>query len=316
MTTCWIVTEAGLTGTENQCRGVADALGWTPVIKRIGLRQPWRALSPFLPFECARSFTGDALAAPWPDVLIASGRKSIAAVRYIKKQNPATLAVQLQDPRSTHALFDLIAVPHHDPARGDNVLVTAAAPNMITPKKLATARAQWAARLEPLPAPRVAVLIGGDSRAHTLSTARMETLCAQLRALAQAGHGLMVTASRRTGEAQRAMLETALADCPTAFVWDGTGDNPYHGFLAWADHILVTADSVSMIAEAATTGTSVHLIPMDGGSARFTRFYDHLRARGAIGDFDGTLPVRAYERLDDAAAVAAAIRALMQKRAK
>ena len=58
MTTCWIVTEDGLTGTENQCRGVAAALGISPDIKRIGLRQPWRMLSPWLGLERAATFTG------------------------------------------------------------------------------------------------------------------------------------------------------------------------------------------------------------------------------------------------------------------
>ena len=51
----WIVTE-GLTGTENQCLGVAEALGVSPQIKRIKLNQPWKALSPYIGFETAETF--------------------------------------------------------------------------------------------------------------------------------------------------------------------------------------------------------------------------------------------------------------------
>jgi mitochondrial fission protein ELM1 len=316
MISCWIVTEQGLTGTENQCRGVADALGVTPEIKRIGLRQPWKTLSPWLGFERPASFTGDRLAEPWPDLLLASGRKSIAAARYVRRQSPQTLIVQIQDPRSDRKRFDLVAVPHHDPARGPNVLVTAAAPNMITPQKLDAARAQFAALLAPLPAPRVAVLIGGNSKAHKLPAARMDTLCAQLKKLADDGYSLMVTASRRTGEDNRKKLEKSLSGKPGVLIWDGTGDNPYMGFLAWADYILVTADSVSMISEAATTGRPVYVIGLDGGSARFNRFYDHLRQRGVIRRFTGELAPYDSVPLNDAAQVAAAIRALMQKRHK
>ncbi|MBU0800447.1 MAG: mitochondrial fission ELM1 family protein [Alphaproteobacteria bacterium] len=309
MTSCWIVTEHGLTGTENQCRGVAAAMGLDPVIKRIGLRQPWKTLSPFLGFECACTFTGDPLTAPWPDLVIASGRKSIAAARYIKKRSPHTKLVQIQDPRAAHKIFDLIAVPHHDPARGDNILVTDAAPNMITPEKLKAARTQFAPLLENIAQPRVAVLIGGDSKAHKLTTARMITLCAHLKNLMDHGYGLMITASRRTGAAQKKILTESL---PGALIWDGTGDNPYHGFLAWADYIMVTADSVSMIAEAATTGKPVYLIPLDGGSRRFDRFYHHLQKHGAVRPFEGTLSPYDYVPLHDAGLVAESIHKLMQ----
>lgn len=313
MYSCWIITEDGLTGTENQCRGVAAALGVDPVIKRIRLRQPWKTLSPWLGCETAATFAGDPLTAPFPALVIASGRKSIAAARYIKKQSPQTKLVQIQDPRAAHNLFDLIAVPHHDPARGPNILVTHAAPNMITPEKLAAAHAQFAPLLAPLPAPRVAVLIGGNSKAHKLTPARMHTLCAQLKTLQSHGYSLMITASRRTGPAQQKILRAAL---PDALIWDGSkkangGDNPYHGFLAWADYILVTADSVSMIAEAATTGKPVYIIPLDGGSKRFDRFYDHLQRYGAIRPFEGTLAPAHYEPLNDAATIANSIHRLM-----
>lgn len=311
--TTWIVTETGLIGTENQCRGVAMALGVDPVIKRIGLRQPWKSLSPFIGCESSASFTGDTLDGPWPDLVIASGRKAIAAARYIRRQSPRTLLVQVQDPRWSRRTFDLIAVPHHDPARGKNVIVTAAAPNMITPALLQSAREKWAPLLEPLRGPRVAVLIGGNSKAHTLTPARMKTLCAQLKSLMDTGDSLMITTSRRTGEENMTILRQSL---PGALIWDGTGDNPYHGYLAWADYILVTADSVSMISESATTGKPVYLIPLDGGSRRFDRFYEYLMTRGVIRRFEGNLTPYDYVPLDDAGAAAESICELMQKRGK
>jgi mitochondrial fission protein ELM1 len=63
----WVITE-GLVGTENQCLGVAEALEVNPIIKRIGLRQPWKFLSPYLGFECSATFS-KTLNAPWPDNL-------------------------------------------------------------------------------------------------------------------------------------------------------------------------------------------------------------------------------------------------------
>jgi len=308
MKTLWIVTENNLTGTENQCRGVAGALGLSPVTKRIGLRQPWKILSPWLGLDCVHAFTGDALSPPWPDIVIASGRKAIAATRYIKKKNPETFTVFIQNPRIDSRHFDMVALPAHDNLRGENVTVTQAAPNMITPALLSGAREKFAPLLEPLPAPRVAVMIGGDSRAHRLTPDIMNKLTLQLKDLAADGYSLMITASRRTGEKNKDILLSGLRQVKNALLWDGTGDNPYHGFLAWADYIIVTADSASMLSEAATTGKPVYMAALEGGSARFDRLHNALLHKGIIRKFEGKLEPYRYTPLDDAAMVAGEIR--------
>ena len=127
---CWIVTE-GIAGTENQCLGVAEALGVTPTVKKIVLRQPWHTLSPWLGSESEWTFSplGDSLRAPWPDLVLAAGRKGIAAARYIRRMSGHRAFIAfLQDPRISPSQFDLVAVPAHDRLRGANVIVTAAAP--------------------------------------------------------------------------------------------------------------------------------------------------------------------------------------------
>ncbi len=299
--------EDGLIGTENQCIGVAEALNLKPVIKRIQLRQPWKTLSPYLAFEQSWSFTGDSLAPPWPDIILASGRKSIAASRFIKRHSPnKTYTVQIQDPRINPKYFDLVAVPEHDPTRGDNVLVTQATPNRITQPRLEQARQDFETLLGPLPAPRVAVLIGGNSKAHKLTTETMHTLARDLKELSH-NYGLMITTSRRTGTDNKTILEEGLKDT-TAYIWDGTGENPYFGFLGWADYIIVTEDSTSMVSESATTGKPVYVVPLEGGTDRFTRFRQGLLDKGLIRLFEGKLEPYDYEPLNDAALVAEEIK--------
>ncbi len=306
---CWIVTE-GMAGTENQCLGVAEALGIDAEVRRISLRQPWRILSPYLGLEFGASFI-PALTPPWPDLLIASGRKSIAASRYIKRASRGkTFTVQIQDPRIDPKEFDLVAVPEHDPTRGENVIVTAAAPNRITPVRLAKARNDFAPLFAMMPSPHIAVLLGGNSKAHTMSAFGMKRLGAQLAGL---DGSLIVTASRRTSEEQRDAFLTGLGNRPY-WHWGGTGENPYMGMLAWADYILVTADSVSMLSDAATTGKPVYMIPMDGGSRRFDKFHENLLKHGIIRRFDGMLEQWSYEPLQDSARIAAEIRRLMALR--
>lgn len=311
MTSCWIVTE-GIAGTENQCLGVAEALGMMPEVKRIGLRQPWRLLSPYLAFESAATFTGDPLTPPWPDLLIASGRKSIAASRYIKRASSGkTLTVQIQDPRISPDSFDLVAVPAHDPTRAENVIVTNAAPNRITPERLDEARRDFVHPFDHFQKPIVSVLIGGNSKAYKMPVSVMHKLAADLKILTN-NYSLAITASRRTGEENHKILTNALAGTD-AWIWNGHGPNPYFAMLAWADFILVTADSVSMISEAATTGKPVYMIPLEGGTKRFDKFHDGLLEKGIIRRFDGNISPYSYERLDDAALVARKIREKLQK---
>lgn len=305
----WVLVEQGLTGTENQCLGVCDALGVEPVIKHFTLRQPWKTLSPYINLGIQFGYDGDELKGPWPDVLIAGGRKAVGLALWIKRASRnKTFTVCLQDPRAKRAAFDLVAVPEHDPGRGPNIVVTTAAPNRITPQRLEAARLKWSETFSALPHPRVAVLIGGNSRAHELSATIAGGLGEMLKTLAASGAGLMVTSSRRTGADNKAILNAWLKETP-AYIWNGEGDNPYEGFLALADHIVVTADSVSMLSDAASTGKPVYRVDLIGGSKRFDAFRDKLQNAGITRRFSGLLDMWAYKPLNDAAIVANAIRA-------
>ncbi len=311
---CWVLTE-GIAGTENQCLGVAEALALSPVIKRVKLRTPWKQLSPWL--RCGHRYAlapeSDSIVPPWPDLLIASGRKSIGIALDIKKRSGGkTFLVQIQDPRIHPASFDLIAVPQHDPMRGENVIVTTGALNRITPEKLQLAREKWEETLAALPAPRVAVLLGGNSKAHRMTAAGCRNLVAQLRKLKA---GLMITASRRTGEENMRFLRE-IPQGDNIFFWNGAGDNPYFGFLAHADYIIVTEDSVSMTSEAIATGKPVYIAKLEGGAARLNLFHRLLQEQGYTRPFTGLLEPWSYEPPDDTAKIAAEIRRRMKERKK
>lgn len=300
--TCWIVTE-GLAGTENQCIGVAEALEVHPEVIRVKLRQPWKTLSPFIGLEHAYSFI-PSLSPPWPDLLIASGRKSIAASRYVRKQSGGkTITVQIQDPRISAKHFDLVAAPAHDRIRGKNVLVTSASPNRITQERLQTEKALFP-DLELVNSPRIAVLIGGNSKAYSITPALTEKIAESINKL---DGGLLVTCSRRTPENCRKILETKWSG-GTNFYWSGEGANPYFAILGWADYILVTADSASMISEGCTTGKPVYMIDLEGGNRKLSALHESLMQHGALRKFEGKLEKFDYEPLNDAKTVAQEIK--------
>lgn len=304
----WIVTE-GLTGTENQCWGVAEALrakmpDLVIIPFRTRLREPWRTLSPWLGFEQWWSFE-PAFNQPWPDILITSGRKAIAAARFIKQESGGkTFTLHIQDPKVKPDEFDLVAVPQHDPLRGKNVIVTTASPNRITPEKLENAKVAFPA-LENLPTPRVAVLIGGTSKTHQITKSIAEKLLHDLETLGQ-NATLMITTSRRTPESLKAALHKKFASGPHV-IWDGAEPNPYLAYLGWADAIIATNDSASMLSEAASTGKPVYKVALQGGSPKFDKLYTTLEKSGALFNFTGMLEDRTYTPLRDAEKVAQAV---------
>ncbi len=308
----WVVTE-GAAGMENQCLGLAERLPMPIRSLRIALRPPWRWLAPYSPGSALAHATvaSDRLVPPWPRLLIGCGRQSIPFSRAVKRASGRrTIIVQCQDPRISPRFFDLVIPAEHDEMLGPNVFPIIGSPNRITPDRLRKARARFAPLFEPLRAPRVAVLIGGASRTHgSLDVAAAERLGAMLTEAA-GDHGLMVSMSRRTIPAAAAVLRRHLA--PTdAFVWDGSGDNPYLGMLAWADAFVVTADSVNMICEAAATGKPVHVFALPGGRRKAKLFQESVAQRGITRAFTGEIAQWHYAPLDETGRAVDHIKALL-----
>lgn len=307
---CWVVTE-GAIGMENQAVGLAEAIGLPSVVKRVVARAPWRYL-PAQAWPRPLSLTAtasDPLVSPWPRLLITCGRRSVPFSTAIRRTSAgACFTVHIQNPKVRLQHFDLVVPPRHDGIAGPNVMASRGALNRVTPEKLAEGARRLAPRLAHLPRPLVAVLLGGTSNSFRLTAARTARIAEQLRALMRSsGAGLAITPSRRTGEENVAALRRTLPE-EGIFLWDGTGANPYFGLLGLADAIAVTCDSASMVSEAATTGKPIYVIDLDGGSRRYRRFHDMLRADGITRPFDGRLEQWTYAPLDDTATVAAAVR--------
>jgi len=314
---CWVVSD-GKIGMEVQCLGLAEALGFAPAVKRIQVRRPWRWLPPLLvpnPLQCLGP-KGDRLAPPWPRVLIASGRQTVAVSIAIRQAaRGRTFTVQVQNPAVDPARFDAIVTPRHDRLRGPNVINTVGGLNIVTPARLAAAAARFAPRLKALPRPLIAVALGGDNKVYRMTGKVVERLGAQLAAMTRAeGAGLLITPSRRTSDRALAALRAALDGLPVK-IWDGRGDNPYLAYLALADAIVVTADSINMVSEAASTGKPVFVVELSGGSKKFRRFHRALRAAGVTREFAGRMETWNYAPLRDTEHAAAEIRRRLDRHA-
>jgi uncharacterized protein len=217
----------------------------------------------------------------------------------------------LQNPVIDPSRFDLVVVPRHDELTGPNVMTTRGALHRVTPELLKEGGQQFLPLIASLPRPYFGALIGGSNSVYSLTPREMKPLAAQLADLARtSGGSLIVTPSRRTGEANLAILQEALKDMQH-YIWDGTGVNPYYGILDQADAFFVTADSVNMVSEACTTGKPVHIIELAGGSNKFRRFHQSLRDDGITRPFRGKLEQWDYAPLNDPQLVAVRVRSMM-----
>ncbi|HKB21624.1 MAG TPA: mitochondrial fission ELM1 family protein [Methyloceanibacter sp.] len=211
-------------------------------------------------------------------------------------------------PKVPAQLFDLVAAPVRDNVEGTNVVTTFGAVHSVTKARLAEAAKRFAPHAEPLPHPRIAILLGGESAAFSFPPEIAATLGTELAALVRgAGGSLLATPSRRTRADSLAALSAAIKGVPH-IVWDGSGDNPYFAFLALADAIVATEDSVNMVTEAAGTGKPVYIQALKGRSRQLARFHALMQERGATRPFEGRLETWTYAPINDTELVASAIR--------
>jgi hypothetical protein len=305
---CWVLTD-GAIGMENQGVALAEAVGLPIIIKRVATKAPWRWLPLTARLGRLSAAKGGDLAPPGPRLVISIGRHSVPLAIGVKRASGgSTYALHIQNPRISSRHFDLVAAPIHDGLEGENVITTIGAPHRVTTELIGKAGDAIADRVSALRRPYIAVLIGGDSKAFQLTHAGVDRFCDLLRnAVKTSGGSLLVTPSRRTGAENIARVRANLADLPHE-IWDQEEENPYFAYLGLADAIVVTADSVNMVTEAAGTGKPIFVFHLEGNSERFDRFHDVMSKRGATREFEGLIETWRYEAINDTEKVAKVVR--------
>ena len=285
---CWIATN-GAAGNVRQAQALARAMQTEPETLCTGLRMPWRWLAPRLTaglrFGVAPQLR-QRLHAPWPALVIGCGRDAAALTRWLRQASDGkTFTVQILDPRIDPKHFDLVVAPRHDALAGANVIQTIGALNAVDEDWLAAGCARFPL-LAQLPQPRMAVLIGGPRRGLDMSDAWFETFLARINSFAaRDGGSLLVSTSRRTPQSwQRISRERLRATC--VHFWNGAadGENPYQGYLAAADRIAVTPDSVNMLSEACATGKPVYTFAPRPIRGKLAAFHAELAGQGWLHD--------------------------------
>ena len=304
----WLITD-GRAGIIAQAQGVADALGLNSVRKDVRPKGIWKILAPWGPVGPGERFgrSGTQFSLPWPKIAISTGRAGVPYIRALRKAAQGkTFTVIIQDPKTFRSVADLICVPAHDSLRGDNVFTTLTTPHSFSPQRITKLRQALPKEVSSLPGPRVTVILGGKNRVYHYSDSDIDRLEKSLKATADLGASFLITPSRRSHQAIIDAADRATQNAPRIF-WRGEGENPYPNFLAAADYFVVTGDSVNMCSEASVTGKPVYVFMPSGGSPKFTRFHDGMRAHGAtrpLPDALSSLETWQYEPLHAADVIA------------
>ena len=276
----WVV-DAYRAGEQKQLRALAASLGWPYLVVSLKYRK-WEIKTNLFRGRDLRGVDrarSSPLSPPWPDLVLSAGMRNEPVCRWIKEQSGGHSKIVFigrlwADP----AHFDLVVTTpqYRVPARS-NVLKNDLPLHRVNRQALALAAEQWAPRLQYLPRPYIAVNIGGNSGPYAFGRRAAQRLMRDAGALAEArGGSLLVTSSARTPAAVLDIVARQDRVPMHFYRWRPKDpDNPYQGFLALADELIVTADSIAMLSEACATGRPLHMFDLGMGpfSMRWDMYY-------------------------------------------
>jgi mitochondrial fission protein ELM1 len=270
----WLLT-GHKAGDNAQLLALAEALGFPFEPKRLAYRATELATNllagpNLLGLVLERS---DSLGPPWPGLVLTAGRRNEPVARWVREQaggRDRVKIVHVGRPWAPLGEFDLVVTtPQYNLPAAPNVLDNEAPLHRVTPERLAAARAAWAPRLAHLPAPYVAVVLGGHSGPYTFDREAGALLGERASRMArELGGSLLVTTSARTPAEAATALEERLDAPHELYRWRpgaAAADNPYLGYLALADRVIVTCESMSMLVDAIATGRPVLIFDLARG---------------------------------------------------
>jgi mitochondrial fission protein ELM1 len=270
----WVLRD-GSSEHDSQSLGIARALGWqyeTKALRFSGLFR-LRRLAAFRsgpPLGLTKSRSAP-LAPPWPDVVIASGRRTSDVARWIGEQSHGQTRVIQLDRRAGLSAdpFDIVISNESRDRPPDPRRIETTAPlTAVDPARLGELVAEGEALWKAAPRPRVALLVSGTTARYELRPELAQRMATEVRDVAAAAGGaVLALGSSHTGTDVLAALRAGLGDSgrvqPATTGGDEAAmDEATLAALAVADVIVVTGESQSRLALAAATGKPVYIYPL------------------------------------------------------
>ena len=216
------------------------------------------------------------------DIILSTG-SSVAAVNLLLGRilDAKTVTCRRPSPLGTH-YFDLAILPMFSwqgKRQKANVCQTVGVPNSISPDRLNMEQQRFISALNLSDCPRIGILLGGIDRHETITAADAEQLSEICKAVAtEMDAQILVTTSRRTPTEVTEYLTSTLkpnAWCPLFIEPDTPSEleDPYQAVLALSDVLIVTADSFTMVCEAASSGRPVIVLTLSSEHTKKPKRY-------------------------------------------
>ena len=269
----WLML-GGKAGDNTQITALAEALGWPYETKRLAYRRT-ELLTNLFAGPTTKGLVkkkSDPLEPPWPELVISAGRRNEPLVRWIQQEagRDHVRLVHVGRPWALHECFDLIVTtPQYRLPKKPHILHNELPLQRVNTARLQSEAARWQPRLAHLPKPHIAVLLGGHAGPYNFDRENGALLGFHASRMAEAkGGSLLVTTSARTPERVIAAFEAQLR-APHALhrftKFQPPEENPFFAFLGLASEVVVTSDSMSMLAEAVATGKPTHIFDLARG---------------------------------------------------
>ena len=299
----WLLTE-GAHGMVSQVEGLAKALNANFVHQKIIYNSFLSFLPPKFSPKNRIVFNFDEIIknvnpSQIPNIFISCGRKSVIPSivlkqHFIKNYDSKFYNIHIQDPKINFNYFDFIIAPEHDGLTGGNVFSSKGAIHYISNEEIEDAR-QTKKNKNIL-----TVILGGPNKYYNFSLQELKNIFTYIDQHFLSNFSqLLIVSSRRTPEAINSYLIDRYKNNNKVHVDNSSNRENYIKALAHADRIIVTSDSISMISEAATTGSPIHIAQLNPvkNDYRFMKFLNLFRDLNIVKLLDEKQENWTYDKL-------------------
>lgn len=230
---------------------------------------------------CLKAESCQALLSSYADIIISCGSSTAAVNLLLAKENNAKSAVIMRPPLINLKRFDLAILPKHDnPPNLKNVTITDGALNLINKQSIGCNSQKLKEAVSPLRDKVIGVLIGGSAKDFDMDEALIRVLLDDsIKACHEYDCDILLTTSRRTPKGVESLIKERLRDearCRLLIIANEKNiEGAVEGILGLSDITLVSQESISMISEAASSGTYTIVYSKEGFNSR--RHQDFLK---------------------------------------
>ena len=233
----------------------------------------------------------------FPDIIISAGRRlSSVALNIKKKSNKKIFLINILNPNLNFKKFDLVILPKHDNfniKKYNNIIEINGSLTKINKELLKNDIKKWTPFFSKYKKPFISFLIGGDTKNYKFDNEKFENIIKHISKLINNINGtLLLNTSRRTNNECLSILKKYVTCDNYFYNWNEKlgNDSPYFSFLDLSDYIIVTADSMSMISDACSTGKPVYVyIPTNKISKKHLNFVNIMKKENYIKLFNENL---------------------------